>query len=96
MLNDPARIDKEASGLIENAVRERGATAKVIWADGDPKADENLREADKIIAHADVDQLPPDAGGMLITNRAGKVEFFASGAARYHWGILQLIFDTRK
>src|SRR5262245_9347730 len=93
LLNDPARIDKETSSLIEEAVRAKGGTARVIWTDGPPEAAVSLGEADKIIAHADTEKLPAEIGGLLVTNRSGKVEYFSTAAARYHWGILQVIYD---
>src|SRR5439155_9339685 len=100
LVNDPAWINKEISGLIEAAVERQGAKTLVIWVEasgegaGDPEGltseqRTNIRDANKIIAHADATALAAEldeAGrdALLVSNRNGKMEFFASAAARYH------------
>ncbi len=107
LLNDPARIDKEVSALIEQAVRQRGASCTVLWTEstaGGPASSlprdqlSEIRAAGKLIAHASPELWTQElaeneSGPLLVTNRSGTVAYFASPAARYHWGLLQLVYD---
>jgi hypothetical protein len=108
LLNDPARIDKDVSDLLQEAVLHRGAQSSVIWtqpATSDQSAPRlssaelaEIQSADKLIAHASPELLTgelaeDDRGSLLVTNRSGTLAYFGLPAARYHWGLLQLVYD---